>query len=74
MTGEVTKFVDLECSGPGCADRRVHYEDQDTSRGPQILKVPEGTKRGFCSLTCQTYWYAENKDVPLPPGLRRGGA
>jgi hypothetical protein len=52
-SGKRTKLV--ICSGPGCQGRRVHYEQQDTPRGPQYVEMPEDKKRGFCSLECATY-------------------
>lgn len=41
------------CSGPYCAERRIHYERQDTPRGVQMVEVPDDyAGRAFCSITC----------------------
>jgi len=44
------------CPAPGCWDRRVHHEQQDTPRGAQRIDVPEDWTPdmgiAFCSLTC----------------------
>lgn len=47
------------CPAPGCWERRIHHERQDTPRGPQYIDVPEDwtPDKGiaFCSLSCAAY-------------------
>jgi hypothetical protein len=50
----------VPCAGPGCADRRVHFERPDTPRGIQMVEVPDDHEGlAFCSITCSLYWKAE---------------
>src|SRR5574337_24284 len=45
----------LPCKAYGCAERRRHWCDPDTPRGPQYVEVPDDwpdDRPVFCSLTC----------------------
>jgi hypothetical protein len=43
----------VPCSGPGCANRRIHYERQDEPRGTQYVEVADDYEGpAYCSLTC----------------------
>lgn len=63
----------IPCDGPGCANRRVHYE-KDTPRGVQMIEVPD--VRGipehpgpyFCSIECHVY-YLHARNLPVNPEL-----
>ncbi len=57
---EASKLVD--CSGPRCADQRIHHERPDTPRGIQRVKVPQGhAGPAFCSVECSMYWKGQKK-------------
>ena len=45
----------IVCQAPGCQSRRKHWSDPDSSRGPQMVEVPDDWPSGrpaFCSMTC----------------------
>lgn len=44
----------IPCSGPGCAERRIHWEEPNTPRGVQYVEVPDGFEgsKAYCSITC----------------------
>jgi hypothetical protein len=45
----------VPCSGPGCSDRRRHYES-DEPRGTIYVEVPdEYDGPAFCSIECWNY-------------------
>lgn len=49
---------EIVCPAPGCQGYRKHWCDPDTSRGPQIVEVPDDWPEGkpaFCSMTCALY-------------------
>jgi len=46
----------VPCSYSKCGERRVHWCDPFTSRGQQMVEVPDNrdpTQKQYCSLTCQ---------------------
>jgi hypothetical protein len=50
---ELPKVKLLPCSGPGCSDRRIHYERPDEPRGIQYVEVPiDFTGKAYCSINC----------------------
>jgi hypothetical protein len=65
-----SKMIKRECDGPGCGDRRVHWERPYNPRGAIMVEVPEDYQgKVFCSIECQVYYDASNKlereDEPL---------
>lgn len=56
----------IECSGPYCPQRRIHYEDPFTPRGPQFIEVPDDYEgKAYCSIECAMYDGCFKKD-PKP--------
>ena len=43
----------IKCSGPDCENRRRHWCEPDTPRGPQYVEVQDDYEgKAYCSLTC----------------------
>jgi hypothetical protein len=45
----------VPCGNPDCGSRRIHWEDQDTPRGQQMIEVKDDFNekaKAFCSFTC----------------------
>jgi hypothetical protein len=45
----------VQCPGPGCADRRRHWCDPYTPRGPQMVEVESMDHPSFCSTECALF-------------------
>ena len=53
----------VPCTGPGCANKRRHYET-DEPRGIIYIEVPDAYNGpAFCSIECMLY-YDNTKTVP----------
>lgn len=53
--GKKANVRKVVCSAYGCQSRRKHWCDPDTSRGPQLVEVPDDWpewKPAYCSMTC----------------------
>jgi hypothetical protein len=56
----IKKRVRVKCDGPGCANKRIHFEQPDTPRGIQYVSVPTNYHGPvFCSMECHMYWKAK---------------
>ncbi len=54
---EIINMKKVSCQGPGCSNRRVHYEKPDEPRGIQEFWVAEWIEGPFfCSIECHAYW------------------
>jgi len=52
----------VQCSYPGCSNRRSHYQDLKMTRPHRWLEVPNDHEGyAYCSLECQAYHKAELK-------------
>lgn len=57
------------CDGPGCDQRRVHFESPDVMRPRQKVEVPDDfpdDKPVFCSLECYYYWVSDQEKKAQP--------
>jgi hypothetical protein len=46
----------VECSGPGCGDRRAHRERPFEPRDVRFVEVPEDfVGKAYCSIECAAY-------------------
>jgi len=55
-------FKLIDCSGPHCAERRIHHERPDTPRGIQSVRVPQNyVGPAFCSIECRMYWQGQQR-------------
>jgi len=56
-------FKIVECSGPRCANRRIHHERPDTPRGIQHVEVPQDHEApAFCSIECMMYYQGVQRE------------
>lgn len=53
MASPGKKKKKVPCSGPGCANQRIHWCRPDEPRGIRYIEVDEDYEgQAFCSLTC----------------------
>ena len=53
----------LPCSGPGCAEVRIHHERPAEPRGIITVEVPDDYEgQAFCSIACFSYFAAAKSE------------